>query len=187
MNKHQKKYENVKERLLHFAYEYLKTHEKEELRVSTICSSLKISRTTFYSHYQNTQELFEDLIVFLKKKNGEMIMFVEREGLSQNQLIKELFQKMISSYKKNYDFFNVLFKLIPFDSYGYWDYLYDALLQLDLFSTMCESKRRYFMRFITGGFLSILFKWKQDEFQKPEEEIYSLIIEMIEPFHPLDE
>ena len=187
MDKHKTKYENVRKRLLHFAYEYLKTNEKEELKISTICSSLKISRTTFYAHYQNTQELFEDLIMFLKKKNEENIAFVIKENLSRNELIKALIKKTISSYKCNYDFFSVLFKIIPFDSYEHWDFLYDEFLKLNLFSNMDESKQRYFMRFFTGGFFSVLFKWKQDEFSKTEDEIYSLIMEMIEPFHSFED
>ena len=183
MNRHETKFENVREKLLSFAYEYLKTNEKETLKISTICSSLKISRTTFYAHYQNTQELFEDLIKFIKKRNEEDIASVMKDNLPKDELIKKLFKKTISSYRQYYDFFNVLFKIIPFDSYAHWDFLYDKLLQLDLFYQIDESNRRYLLRFFAGGFLSILFKWRQDGFRKTEDEIYSLILEMVRPFH----
>ncbi len=185
MNKHELKYENVRLKLIGFAYDYLKTNEKEDLDISEVCSSTKISRTTFYNHYQNTQDLFDDLLIFIKEKFVNNLKVMSNNELSKDDLINFILKRNISFYKQNFDFFIVVFKLIPFDSYAYWDFFYEQLLDLGMFSNMKEGNQRYYMRFFVGGFFSLLYKWCQDGFKETEDDIYNLILEMVRPFHNL--
>lgn len=185
MNKHELKYENVRLRLLSFAYDYLKTNEKEDLDISEACSFTKISRTTFYNHYQNTQDLFDDLLMFIKAKFVNNLKIMSDDKLPKDDSIKLVLKRNISFYKQNSDFFIVVFKLIPFDSYAYWDFFYEQLLDLGMFGNTEEGNQRYYMRFFVGGFFSLLYKWYQDGFEETEDDIYNFILEMVKPFHDL--
>ncbi len=48
-------------RILNYAMNYLQIHDENELSISIICRDLKISHNTFYNHYSNLGELYEDI------------------------------------------------------------------------------------------------------------------------------
>ncbi len=59
MNKHEKKSHNTHTKICHATLELMETTDYENITVSAICARAQISRSTFYSHFQNIAEIVD--------------------------------------------------------------------------------------------------------------------------------
>ncbi len=76
MNKHEKKSYNTHTKICKTTLELIESDEYDNISVSAICNKAKISRSTFYAHFQNIAEIIDVI------NSGLMESFFSEYGVS---------------------------------------------------------------------------------------------------------
>ena len=94
----------LKEALLSLLHEI----KLSDIKVVTLCERAEINRATFYSHYKNVYQLFEEIIDdFMEKMCGFVVKI--NENIPREQKV-DLFKKLISYVDKNSPLFVMIFE-----------------------------------------------------------------------------
>lgn len=79
-----------------------------DIKVVTLCERAEINRATFYSHYKNVYQLFEEIIDGYMEKMCSFVVKIN-ENIPKEQKV-ELFKKLIAYVDKNSSLFVMIFE-----------------------------------------------------------------------------
>ena len=161
-----------------------------DISVKELCIVSDINRSTFYSHYQNTYELLEDLkedmiATFLDSFSDEKENF-NSGNYEENYIKKEFLIPFLNLVKENRIIYETFIKLhLTFSS----DELFNKLITYvsipvskKYHSNTKESSLIYISKFIVQGTTALINLWIKRGFKESPEEICSLILKCINGF-----
>lgn len=182
MKHSEKKFINSQEKMIRAMIKLLHESDFLSISVQSLCLTAKVNRTTFYAHYDNLYELLEDtkkhlINTFLKQyeeitSSSSKNDYIESEYLlpylhfiKENNFLYQAFEKLSLNYDQDY-FFNSLVKNISLPLAEKKDLMVD------------EIKIRYVTKFYVSGIAGIIHEWRKNNFQKKEEYICDLILNL---------
>ena len=95
MGKSETKFNNTAKKMNAAMIELLEEKEFEEINVMELCERAGVNRSTFYSHYNNTRELLEEVHNFF---NNELYKSYSVEEQSANQNIASVLEEELVTY-----------------------------------------------------------------------------------------
>ena len=186
MNKSESKYYNTALLMNEALLQLLEKKEFEFITITEICEKAGVNRSTFYLHYENTDDLLLETLEMLNKKfnsafnnqkinvnisSKEELYFINEEYLipylnyvKENKKIYKLIHKkpyLFKSQSKLSNFYNELFSSI-----------------LDKYSVSDEEKE-YIFSYYTFGVVSVIQKWVEKDCKDDIELILDLIKRLI--------
>ena len=186
MNKSESKYFNTALLMDEALLFLLEKKDFEFISVKEICDKAGVSRSTFYLHYENMNDLLIETIGLINKKfrdsfNNKTIdassaskkdlFFIKEEYLlpylelvkKHKHVFKLIHNKpyLFGNEKASKDLYNNLFKKV-LDSYG-----------------VKEEDKEYVFAYYTQGTLAIVLKWIEKDCIDEIEKVSELIINMI--------
>ena len=142
-----------------------------KITIKEICEQADPNRTTFYLHYNDQQQLLDDIIDELKEKTAEFISTCAYKGLES-----KLLSEFLDFIKEN----GVQFRTIIFnDTNGdvgamiLTDTLNDVYDKWPVFGD--SQKNEYVYTYMIDGVKSILCKWIEHDFNMPSHDLAELI------------
>ena len=186
MNKSESKYFNTALLMDEALLLLLENKEFEYITIKEICQKAGVNRSTFYLHYQNTNELLAETIEMINKKFYESFT---HKKIDVRNVSKEESKFINPSYLIPYLEFvkeNIrVFKLIHdkpelFGNQKMYEKLYRELFSpiLDKFNIE-ENKKQYILNFYTQGALSIIFTWIKNDCKDDIEFVSNIIMDLI--------
>ncbi len=150
----------TKSKIFDFVLSYLKNHDVEKMNFSLISKATGISRTTIYSCYSHTQELFEDILDFY-------IMPFETKVKECMKSIHDVYS-CYSSYKQileyvyqNRSFFLIEGKIkLRTTNAGFTDDIKQRLMK----KCNNQTKKEFIERYYFMGLADIYDSWKKADF-----------------------
>lgn len=141
-----------------------------KITIKEICDQADLNRTTFYLHYNDQQQLLDDIINELKEKTAEFISTCTYKGLES-----KLLSEFLDFVKEN----GVLYRTIIFnDTNGE----VGAMIFADLLSDMYDKwpvfgdsrKNEYVYTYMIDGVKSIICKWLENNFNMSSHDLGEL-------------
>lgn len=171
MNKpNNKKYCMTESKIENALIDLLKSKTFNSIYVNDICKKAGIARTSFYSHYDD----INDLICKIQEKYyKDIINMLVTDHLS----LKDAFTKYFYYLKDHSDFYKVY--LISQESHIFlkqnYESLYDLCSKLPQNKDKTERIAKYNMAFVSAGIKAIAYKWLNDGCIETPEEMAELL------------
>ena len=178
MNKNESKYFNTALLMDEALLQLLEKKDFAFISVKEICQKAGVNRSTFYLHYENTNELLEETIELLNEKfvssfPKELIVNAKNRILtSPDFLIPYL--KFVKENKRAYKLIHQKPELFSTDKAFRKMYkdIFDPAL--DTFN-VDEKEKKYVFEFYTKGSLAIIQKWVEEDCKDDIDFVVSLI------------
>lgn len=190
MNKNESKYFNTAKKMDEALLTLLETKDFEYISIKEICSVAGVNRSTFYLHYENTNDLLKETSDYIidnffacfstvganvsidySNSKLEDLVFITHEFLTpyltyikENQRIFATCLKHLHSLN-----FNTLYKSM-------FDNIFNPLLERFNFP---ENERRYIMKFYLTGITAIVTEWSNNKCVDSIEDISKIIIDCV--------
>lgn len=189
MNKSESKYYNTALLMDEALLLLLEKKDFDFITVKEICQKAGVNRSTFYLHYQNTNDLLVEAIELINKRFSESFHIrsfdVKKASKEESFFITEDFLlpylKFVKENKR-------VFKLIHdkphvFNSQHVFEKLYEEIfsLILDKFEVK-EEEKQYIFTFYTQGALSIVLRWVKNNCKEDIETISKIMISLFKIF-----
>ncbi|MFT8995825.1 MAG: TetR/AcrR family transcriptional regulator [Lentilactobacillus hilgardii] len=139
--------------LIKALFELLETETIETISVTKLCKQAKVSRRTFYKHYRNIIEVFNDY----KMDLSEQIRQVFSKKYTDVDILLQTFDEML---KHNYDGFKYLCNNSQHTRllYSLNDMFYNSICEL-LLSDNRTGYNLEVLKFIASGINGIYIEW----------------------------
>ena len=186
MNKAESKYFNTAKKMNLALISLLKKKSFEYITISELCKKAGVNRSTFYLHYENTNDLLGETTQYIL--NDFLSYFdTDTKSVSLNLISCNLFElnfissKYLTPYltyiKENKEIFSTaLAHTKSFDFDSVYERMFENIFNpiLDRFHYP-EEERKYIMMYYLSGINAISFEWVKNGCQKPIEEIAKII------------
>ncbi len=113
-------FNEIHDLIIEFVIDYLQDHEEPELYNQVICSQLKLSRHTFYNHFENIDDIYAEIL----SKANELISdaFTEYTDLKDHLLqgikfVTDNRKLVVAATKLNKDFFKNFYDHFEYAKY----------------------------------------------------------------------
>ena len=158
----------TKKKIQNTIIELLTKKHLNEISISELCSLANINRNTFYSHYNTTYDVIDDITVNLMEDFGQMVEKSDNDLDISIDICKYLF------YKRD------IFKnLASSNSDGRYYEIAFAYARKSAQSGFLDSshkeKRNYLNEFLIGGFVFLLTEWMDKGCVETPEEMGTII------------
>jgi AcrR family transcriptional regulator len=188
MNKAESKYFNTARLMDKALLILLEKKDINEITVKEICEKAGVNRTTFYLHYQNIDDLFQETIDMLnndfkesfeikeikpiiKKGNAEELIFIREEFIRPYlQFVKENKRVLKMIHKKP----------MLFNNEKVYKQMCEELFYpiLTSFGVLAE-EQPYRLEYFTRGTIGIINKWIENNCEMSIEKIVNIIIDCV--------
>ncbi|MDE7351514.1 MAG: TetR family transcriptional regulator C-terminal domain-containing protein [Acetatifactor sp.] len=150
----------TKNKIKYVFLELMKEKKPGQISVSEICSRAQIHRTTFYVHYQDVNQLMEQLVA--EMYDQIMAFFLEKDETGE-KLRRDGFLRLFEMIREHRDFFQMYLETFGSLTLGY-DFLpYPLQERADqLVSDMgwdSEEELRYHQTFFCEGLSAVIRRW----------------------------
>ncbi len=163
-----------KNRILMFDFleDYFKENDEDSLTITILCNSLKIQRHTFYYHYKNLSDLYEDYLEYNKIKFNSLVKSqVDFPELSRIQIITYNL-KLLYTYRYT---MNVIYKLSKNYLSADRDYLAEKLfLNFSNYENKDEMTKSVALKGVEETIKLWSLQYNYDDFEKVIHIIYSI-------------
>ena len=186
MNKSESKYFNTAFRFDKALLSLLEKKPFEYITISELCEKAEVNRSTFYLHYENTNDLLRETIAYVLD-SFSVYFDIDEESISSkfancelNELIyiNEVYLYPYLSFIKDNQrvFMSVLSQPSTFDSNAIFQRLLDNIFApiLDRFNYP-KDDQHYVMMFYLNGITAIIKEWLKEGCQKSIENVSSII------------
>lgn len=183
MNKNESKYFNTAKKMNEAFLSLLEKKSFEYITIKDICKEANVNRSTFYLHYDNLNDLLEEVITntsadfykafsFAKRKDIPSSSLDELNFINDNYLIPYL--NFVKEHKKIYQEFKNYSSLFRADCYKTEIY-HDLIDQiLDKFG-IDDKYKEYLFDFFVSGIQSIVTRWLKNDCNLDVQEVADLI------------
>jgi len=158
-----------------------------EINITELCLKATINRSTFYSHYKNTYELFNEIISDIRLLLVEYYE-VYIEGITNNKpniglddmsiINKDLILPFLEFTKNNIVFFKIYLSNPQYFNEYYIINRYSKNYPCD--DTKLKIKNNYKLSFYYSGIKTIIKYWINTGLKETSEEIANIILESIQ-------
>lgn len=147
----------------------MKTKHISEITVKSLCEAAQVNRSTFYSHYNNPQDLLEQI-------EQDVMENVERYIEKKEYMVDDLpsvkgIETILEYVKENSDIFNVLFSENSNLDFAKSILQLSQIIVFNLNTKYDDKTRDYIAIFGISGCISVLKKWLEEGTQETPERI----------------
>ena len=186
MNKAESKYFNTAVKFNQALLILLEQKPFEFITISEICKIAEVNRSTFYLHYESTNDLLKETSTYVLDNFSSYFSIDAESVIAQLancdlQDLKFINEKYLHPYlsfiKENQHIFSaVLSQPTTFDSNAMFQQLFDNIFKpiLDRFHYPRDAQN-YVMMFYLNGITAIIVEWLKDGCQKSIEDISTII------------
>lgn len=190
MDKHESKYFNTAKRMDDALLALLKRKDFEYITVKDVCEEAKVNRSTFYLHYENTNDVLEEVLSNLSssfakhfESIGKASLDIPRASLEDLYLLRDQFLipylEFIKENKKIYKAIRGNPSL--FRANSTYDKMFKHVFTPILNRFGLEEKwHKYLMDYYMSGLSSIILDWVRDECVIPISELADFIQGIVE-------
>lgn len=176
MNKFEIKKENTKAKIKDAFIELLKHKNYDEIDISEICEMAKVNRSTFYRNFNNTDEIIQWYINYIKKESA-ISFTATKDNFDLYEPTKYILYNIRNNYKicifiekcLNAHMFENIFQ------HTKWLNIYISNMRTDLPTNI----KGYLSTAIMSSTISIVQKWVIGGFIESECEIATLLVDFI--------
>lgn len=186
MNKSESKYFNTAIRFDKALLDLIEKKPFEYITIREICEKAQINRSTFYLHYENTNDLLNETVSYILEKFTSYFNF-DNDSVSEKfantdlqdlQFVNEKYMRPYLNFaKENQRVFSaVLSHPITFDASAIFNRRFEYIFKpiLDRFAYPPDDQH-YVMMFYLNGITAIIAEWIKDDCRKSIEEIMDII------------
>ena len=185
MNKSESKYFNTALLMDEALLLLLEKKEFEYISVKEICQKAGVNRSTFYLHYENTNELLVEAIEMINKRFSNTFNMKSNniKNSSKEDMIfikPEFIIPYLNFVKENKRVFKLIHdKPEVFGNKNEFEKLYATLFSpiLDKYN-LPEHEKKYIFAFYTQGVLAIILAWVSNDCKDTIEYISELIMRL---------
>ena len=178
MNKNESKYFNTALLMDEALLQLLEKKDFAFISVKEICQRAGVNRSTFYLHYENTNELLEETIELLNERfvtsfPKELIINTKRRILTSPDFLAP-YLNFVKENKRAYKLIHQKPELFSADKA--FKKMYKDIFDpaLDTFN-VDEKEKKYVFEFYTKGSLAIIQKWVEEDCKDDIDFIVNLI------------
>ena len=170
MNKNESKYFNTAIKMDEALISLLEKKDFEYITIKEICDTAGVNRSTFYLHYENTNDLLKETTKYIidkhfayynANKKDAIHAIEERDRLEMIFITEEYLAPYLTFIKDNRRIFQVAIK--RFDTMN-MEKVYDALFRL-VFEPILEqfkvpqNRRPFVIKFYLSGIFAVVMEW----------------------------
>lgn len=185
MNKSESKYYNTAVLMDEALLLLLETKDFDFITIKEICNKAGVNRSTFYLHYENTNDLLVEAIDLINKRFNESFNNITYDVNSSKEdsffITNEYLIPYLTFVKENKRVFKLIHdKPYIFDRNKVNTKLYEDTftLILDKFNVK-EEEKKYIFAYYTNGMLAIVLKWLENDCKDEIKFIANLMINII--------
>ncbi len=187
MNKNESRYFNTSKKIDDALVSLLEKKEYEFITIKDICKEAKVNRSTFYLHYENINDLLEEVIenankdfslafASIQKKspafsNKEDLMFITDEYLVPYLTFVKKHKKLYQALKNN----SLLFKTDETENNIYKNLISKILDKYEIE----ERYKGYYFEYFVSGIQAIVMKWLNNDCDLDIQEVADLIKKLV--------
>ena len=186
MNKSESKYYNTAVLMDEALLLLLETKDFDFITIKEICKKAGVNRSTFYLHYENTNDLLNEAIGLINKRFNESFnnkIFDAQISSKEDSffITKEYLIPYLTFVKENKRVFKLIHdKPSVFNAQKVFTKMYNDFFTIILSKYgVKEEEKQYIFEFYTQGTLSIVMKWLSNDCVESIEDISTLIISLI--------
>lgn len=142
----------------------IKVKEVAKIKVSEICETAKINRSTFYANYLDVFDLADKIFAELSKEVETFFSTTAEKNFTE-----DAFLGLLTHVKKNKEIYSYYFKL------GYenekWTFTQFSIEQF----AISEPDVDYRVEFFRGGFNAIIKKWIENDCKETPEKMCEVL------------
>ena len=186
MNKNESKYFNTAKKMNDALLFLLEKKDYSYITISDICKKANVNRSTFYLHYENIGDLFEEVVEKSSKSFFEH--FKDTQGIQQGEIERmdtedlelvrdEYLLPYLSFVKENINFYKTLsthanlFHMDSLKKNSFQDFVSKIMNRFHV----DEKYQEYYFDFYVNGYEAILFRWCRNDCDLDIREVASLI------------
>ena len=186
MNKNDLRVVKTKKTIHNALLKLLNSKQLTQIKVTELCKEASINRGTFYFHYEEVgdvfEELFEEIMLDLKRSYEEPY----KNGFIHNlKTLDPNTVKIFDHVKKYEDFYKVV--LAEDVAMKYYYMLFDEICNISnrdtIFSKVDEIKHdtsimmnSFFYAHIANAIIGFIIAWYRNDFKNPVEEMNELLV-----------
>lgn len=170
MNKNESKYFNTAIKMDEALISLLEKKDFEYITIKEICDTAGVNRSTFYLHYENTNDLLKETTKYIidkhfayynANKKDAIHAIEEKDRLEMIFVTEEYLAPYLTFIKDNRRIFQVAIK--RFDTMN-MEKVYDALFRL-VFEPILEqfkvpqNRRPFVIKFYLSGIFAVVMEW----------------------------
>lgn len=170
MNKNESKYFNTAIKMDEALISLLEKKDFEYITIKEICDTAGVNRSTFYLHYENTNDLLQETTKYIidkhfayynANKKDAIHAIEEKDRLEMIFITEEYLAPYLTFIKDNRRIFQVAIK--RFDTMN-MEKVYDALFRL-VFEPILEqfkvpqNRRPFVIKFYLSGIFAVVMEW----------------------------
>lgn len=190
MNRFESKYFNTASLMNEALLILLEKKELDYITVNEICKQAGVNRSTFYLHYESTNDLLEECIENMNKNffnsfdetYKDALNKIKSGGLEELNFITPKYLVPYLNYvKENTKIYKVaISKPHLMKSYEKFEQLYENIINpiLDRFN-LDNNKRKYVVNFYMKGIEAIINEWIKNDCKDDIDLIVNLLMELI--------
>lgn len=190
MNSFESKYFNTASLMDEALLILLEKKEFDYITVNEICKQAGVNRSTFYLHYESTNDLLEECIENMNKNffnsfdetYKDALNKIKSGGLEELNFITPKYLVPYLNYvKENTKIYKVaISKPHLMKSYEKFEQLYESIINpiLDRFN-LDNNKRKYVVNFYMKGIEAIINEWIKNDCKDDIDLIVNLLMELI--------
>ncbi len=175
MDKAESKFTNMAKRMDAAMLELLEEKAFNEITVTDVCKAAGAHRSTFYSHYNNTHELLNEVRDDTMRKFYASFEHLPREATFKDREYLDTYLRFIEDHKRLFKIF--LENINLFDGFGVLMNLEENMHDIAPANSTQEKRwRHYKLLFIASGITSIVSFWLESGCAESRSELIEIIL-----------
>ena len=156
--------------------ELLETHPSEKISVTDICQLADVNRSTFYSYYEDTITLRQDIENDLLEQIP--VLSDLPEAITSDRQFVAVLERFFSYIQENQRMFRIL--ILQSDNRAFSRRLIETVLEKYPVETPAKNPRlaQYTYIFIVSGVIGLLGRWIEEDFPIRPEKLAELVLRM---------
>ena len=190
MNKNESKYFNTAVKMDKALLKLLEKKDFEYISIKEICKEAGVNRSTFYLHYENTNDLLKEtsdyiidnFLSYFSVKRSKIVIDYQNSKLEDLLFITpEYLNPYLTYVKENQRIFKTCLKHLNSLNFNT---MYNDMFQ-GIFSPLLarfnlpEKERKYVLKFYLAGITAVVTEWLNNRCEDSIEDISKIIIQCV--------
>ncbi|AJD90477.1 hypothetical protein JMA_11600 [Jeotgalibacillus malaysiensis] len=182
MNKHDLRILKTKAVIHQALIDLLKTKQLNQIKVTELCKTAQINRGTFYFHYVEItdvfEELFKEIMDDLKESYDEPYkhsILLDVKNLDPDTI------RIFHHIKKYEDFYRSIFsEKVSISSYYMFFNALKQILEKDPHAKDIQGPRDFFLSYTANSILGLMIEWYRRDFKESAEEMNLQLVQILQ-------
>ncbi len=153
----------------------MKQKKLEEINVKELCIKAGVNRSSFYAHYQNINDIFNEIKENISLELDQYLKLVTSSSSHQN--VKEVINGILLKIKEDKEFCDIVV-LSKIDTTFRNEIFYNILMSAHVLNKHDSINKTYNDIFLVNGSIGIIYYWMENDFKEDVNVLTDIIIHM---------